>query len=51
MRIVVFVSVSLILSACGGSEFVATPASEIPPGPGLFTGAEGEVVITPSGIR
>ena len=37
---------ALVLAACAGAEpFDYTPVSEIPPGPGLMSGDDGEFVI------
>ncbi len=33
------------LAGCGGQQYSYRSGREIPPGPGLFTGAEGAVVI------
>lgn len=32
----------LLIVNCGGQSFVYEPASENPPGPGLFSGEDGE---------
>lgn len=51
MRSMVALTGLLILAACGGQEFTAPVSSEIPPGPGLFTGDDGALVISSSGVR
>jgi hypothetical protein len=39
------VGAALWLAACAAEPFDYTPADEIPPGPGLLSGADGEFVI------
>jgi hypothetical protein len=42
------VALGLVLAACGEVKPFTPPATdEIPPGPGLFTGKKGELVLTP----
>jgi hypothetical protein len=36
---------ALLLTACAAEPFDYTPADEIPPGPGLLSGEDGEFVI------
>jgi hypothetical protein len=41
-------TLALLLAACGEVKPFSPPvANEIPPGPGLFTGKKGELVLTP----
>ena len=46
---ILLVAASLALSACGGKPLHTSkwqdPADEMEPGPGLFSGADGEFVI------
>ena len=41
--IVVLAATSLV--ACGGQPLRYTPVDEVPEGPGLFTGEDGEITI------
>ena len=44
-RVVIAVAVGLWLAACAAEPFDYTPVDEIPPGPGLLSGEDGEFVI------
>ncbi len=48
---ILLVAATLALSACGGKPLHTSkwqdPADEIPPGSGLFSGADGEFTIEP----
>jgi hypothetical protein len=39
----------LLVVSCGGQSFVYQPASESPPGPGLFSGEDGEFTLISTG--
>jgi len=45
MRSFYWLVLVLGLAGCGGTEFAAPEIDEIPPGPGLFTGEDGALVI------
>jgi hypothetical protein len=48
MRRLIALAVLLLLAGCAGMRpFEPPQPDEIPPGPGLFTGKKGELVITP----
>jgi hypothetical protein len=44
-RLALAVGAALWLAACAAEPFDYTPADEIPPGPGLLSGADGEFMI------
>lgn len=39
--------IGVSLAACGGKPFEAPDISDIPDGPGVFSGSDGEFVISP----
>jgi hypothetical protein len=44
-RLAIALSSALWLGACAAEPFDYTPVDEIPPGPGLLSGEDGEFVI------
>jgi hypothetical protein len=44
-RLVITLLAGLWLAACAAEPFDYTPVDEIPPGPGLLSGEDGEFVI------
>jgi hypothetical protein len=46
-RLALAVGAALWLAACAAEPFDYIPADEIPPGPGLLSGKDGEFVIYP----
>ncbi len=49
LRLLGLVALVSLAGCAGGQPFDYTPVDEIPPGPGLFTGADGAFVITVGG--
>lgn len=53
MKHIVFTSITatglflgcFLFAGCGGEPFVYSPSSEIKPGPGLFSGPDGEFIL------
>jgi hypothetical protein len=45
---VILVTTFLVLGGCGGKPFTPEKIGEVKPGPGLFTGKKGGVIISPS---
>lgn len=49
--LVVLLAGLLFLFGCGGEEYTYVPGNEIKPGPGLFSGEDGEFTLLDTSVK